>query len=177
MRHFRLLREIDAGSAVGLLAENDGHFSDETWRQLYPGTAHPDTETIYLRMPPLLSAETLFQSMEVQDRPLAAEFSDLMNDVCDAVGSHAVARTMLIKLKPGGRITPHIDQGAYAEATDRYHLPLVTNRSAWLKSGGEVLHMNVGELWWFDKHATHEGANEGEGERVHLVADFFREGK
>lgn len=174
MEHFRFVGGLNIDAAIGVLEKNAAHFADETWRQDYPGTAHGDTETIYLRMPPRLSVETLFDSMEVVDCPLAGEFSPLLNDVCGVVESGALARAMLIKLKPGGKITPHIDEGAYAEATDRYHLPLVTNRQAWLKSGGEVLRMEVGELWWFDKHALHEGRNEGDSDRVHLVADFFR---
>ena len=91
-----------------------------------------------------------------------------------AVAGALPARAMILKLKPGGRIAPHIDQGAYAEATHRWHAAIETNGQAWLQIADERLHMAPGELWWFDKHALHYGANEGQTDRVHLIVDTFR---
>lgn len=173
--HFAKVGAIDVSSAAFALKRHAVHFSDETSRQTYGGTAHPDSETIYLRMTPVHTMDGVFNSLEVKNCHLSSlsEFSDLLNDVQEFVTGR-MARAMLVKLKAGGVIHPHIDQGTYADATDRYHLPLVTNELAWLKSGYQKRHLPVGELWWFDKHTTHEGANEGTTDRVHLIVDFFK---
>jgi hypothetical protein len=173
--HFAKIGTVDVGPTIDALARYSGHFSDEKWRQKYPGSAHPDSETIYLRMPPVLTRDTLFNSLEVEDCPLgkAPEFAELVNDVAEQVKGR-VARAMLVKLKAGGKIHPHIDQGIYAESTDRYHVPIITNRGAWLQVGDQRQHNPVGHIVYFEKHVLHEGANEGATDRVHLIIDFFR---
>lgn len=173
--HLWLVDRVDVSRAIGALKRNTKHFSDLTGRQTYAGTAHPDSETIYLRMPPELTLSTMFNSLEAVDYPLikVPEFADLVYTMTAKVKGR-LARVMLVKLKAGGRIHPHIDQGPYAEATDRYHLPIVTNSLAWLRSGGDKRHLGAGEIWWFNKHAMHEGANNGPTDRVHLIVDYFK---
>jgi quercetin dioxygenase-like cupin family protein len=85
-----------------------------------------------------------------------------------------VARVMLVELAAGAEIAPHIDQGAYAELTDRWHCALRTNRLCTMHSGGETAHMRPGEVWWFDKHAVHHVENLGAEPRVHLIMDTWR---
>lgn len=175
MNNFRHIGFSDVAIAAAILPFHAAHFSDETYRQNYAGSAHPESETVYLRMPPVLSLEGMFSSLEVENRPLmlVPEFAELVYAMASKIAGR-LARVMLIKLKAGGRIHPHIDQGDYAEATDRYHLPIITNDGAWLRSGSETKHLAAGEIWAFNKHVLHEGANEGTEDRIHLVADFFK---
>lgn len=174
-KHFSYVGNINLIGVVAALEIHRERFKDEIRRQTYAGTAHPDSETIYLRMPPVITLESIFQSLDVADCPMVHQpvFRQITDQICAKVGPK-MARAMIVKLKPHGRILPHVDEGAYADASDRYHLPLATNDGAWLKSGDERKHLPVGELWWFDKHAIHEGANDGETDRVHLIVDFFR---
>jgi aspartyl/asparaginyl beta-hydroxylase (cupin superfamily) len=85
-----------------------------------------------------------------------------------------LARAAFIKLQPGGTITPHIDQGPFAAATERYHLPITTNPDCFLSSGGETAHAPAGELWYFNKHALHTATNGGSTDRVHLIIDVWK---
>jgi hypothetical protein len=174
-QHFRAVGEINITPLREAVRANAHRFGEVTWRQSVPGSPHPDTETIFLRMPRELTRESLFNSLQVEDcdaEPVPA-FLDAIREIGALTGGR-VARCMIVKLKPGGKITPHIDQGRYAEATQRWHLPIETNRQAWLQSGGETLSLPRGTLHWFDKHALHCGANEGPRDRIHLIVDTFR---
>lgn len=150
-------------------------FEDLTFRQDAPGSPHRDTKTIYLRMPPVITLQSIFEGFEVVDYPACdiAPFREGMADIARVAGG-SLARAMIISLAPGGRITPHIDEGAYAEATHRYHLPVVSNESAWLRVGSDQRFLVPGTLTWFNKHRLHSGANEGATDRIHLVVDLWR---
>jgi hypothetical protein len=172
MQHFTRIGTVEVDALATAVVTHAARFADLVFRQRAPGSAHPDTETMYLCMPPTISRETIFECLEVVDYPLMQEpaFRDAVAVVARLTGSRA-ARAMIVKLKPGGRIAPHVDEGGYAAATQRYHLPITTNPLAWLDSGGERLHMPAGMLWWFDKHALHYGGNDGATDRIHLIVD------
>lgn len=173
--HFRQVGTVDVGPLADAVTEHAHLFGLLDWREKAPGTPHLDTETIYLRMPSEITIETVFHSLEVADLPAmeVPAFAEAVRRV-EAMTGESVARCMIVKLKPGGIITPHIDQGAYAEATHRYHLAVETNPGAWLQIDAEKLSMAPGQVWFFDKHALHMGANDGDSDRIHLIVDTFR---
>ena len=172
MQHFKPLGEIAVAALADAVARHADGFGDLDFREKAPGSAHPDTATIYLRMPPILSRWTIFESLEAVDYPMmqAPEFREAVASVARLAGGRT-ARAMIVKLLPRGRIAPHVDEGGYAAATQRFHLPIATNKLAWLESGGELLHLPAGALWWFDKHALHHGGNDGTTDRIHLIVD------
>lgn len=174
MRHFRLLGEVDIAPTLALLPELEHYWSRDTLRQTAPGTPHVDTECIYLRMPPEVNAETIFTSLDVCSWPPLPNLVLFQLIVAvSALAQKHPARVMLVRLKAGGVITPHIDQGAYAEATDRYHVAIVTNPACVMHIGDEAVAAKPGECWWFDKHEVHAVVNHGD-DRVHLIVDCWR---
>ncbi len=172
MLHFLRIGEVAIDALAAATRAHAARFADLVFRQSAPGSPHPDTETIYLRMPPVITVESIFESLEAVDYPMMQEpaFRDAVATVA-RLARGVAARAMIVKLKPEGRIAPHIDEGRYAAATQRFHLPIATNPRAWLDSGGELLHLPAGTLWWFDKHAPHCGGNDGAADRIHLIVD------
>lgn len=162
--------------AVALIAKPE-LWREEVWRQEFPGTAHGDTESIYLRMPASRESMDLWASLEVEDLAISGRFPfrQLLDDVRTALGGH-LARAMLVRLRSGGRIDPHTDEGPYAEATERYHLAIRSPPDCWLRSGSERQAIRPGELWWFNKHQEHSAWNDGGFGRVHLIVDTWRAG-
>lgn len=159
------------------LAEHQAEFDALTFRQDHPASPHQATRSIYLRMPAEITLESMFSGLDVVDYPAASvpAFFKLMADVAFVTKApNRVARVMLVELAPGGHIAPHIDQGLYAESTNRWHCALRTNRQCVMHSGGETVHMAPGDVWWFDKHALHEVINAGREPRVHLIMDTWR---
>lgn len=142
-------------------------------RQQYEGSAHADTESIILKGP--TSLEGLFDNLDsaVYDGTVHALSPEVMNTVSALgkfVGVRELGRTMLVKLKASGRITPHIDEGAYARFFARFHYVLSTSPQCLFTAGDETVHMSAGETWWFNHQVKHSVVNDGP-DRVHLIFD------
>ena len=79
---------------------------------------------------------------------------------------------LLAKLRPHGRVYPHIDTGEYYRARDRYHLVLISESGSAMLCGDERAVMQEGEVWWFDNKQVHEASNLSGDDRVHLIFDL-----
>jgi aspartyl/asparaginyl beta-hydroxylase (cupin superfamily) len=126
-------------------------------------------------MPKIVNDETIFTSMQVTDwwpmpNPMIGE---LIHDISRLAGQRS-ARVMLTKLHAGGMIAEHVDEGAYADATERYHVAITSNPGCVMYIGDEAQHAAPGEVWWFDKHTKHTVINEGDQDRVHLIVDCWK---
>jgi quercetin dioxygenase-like cupin family protein len=86
-----------------------------------------------------------------------------------------LGRIMIVRLKTGGEIAPHIDEGAYARYYARFHLVLESNPACVFKAGGELVHMAPGELWWFNHQVEHSVVNNGP-DRTHIIVDLTAPG-
>jgi len=171
--HLMLVGHLNPEDVRQALERHEPRFGDATWRQSVPGTAHADTESIYLRMPPEITFDSVFHSHEVVDCPMLQEpaFRNALEDLQSIVQA-PIARAMLVRLKSDGEITRHVDEGEYSAATERYHWCITTNPACYVMIGDEVTHMRPGEVWFFDKHAEHAVSN-GPTPRVHLIFDVW----
>lgn len=168
---------IAQGLNIGpLLAAIPPHWGDITLRQDYAGSAHHDTECIFLRGP---VSTTLDPQNELDSEMYLAgrELGEHIDALLEAIGLPIaeLGRVMLVRLKPGGQIDRHADEGAYAERFSRFHVPLqsapgnvFTVHSADLF---EVVQMRTGECWWFDHRREHEVCNDSREPRIHLIFD------
>jgi hypothetical protein len=173
MKHFDQLGTFDPLPLQKALKQTEHLFGQIDWREKYPGSSHPNTQTIYLRMPVTVNPDTLLNSVSVEDCLKVPEF----DKVIDFIGHSTVeeiARVMVVRLYPQGTIGKHRDEGFYAEMTNRFHAVIETNDQAWLQVGNEKLHMPEGTIWRFNKHEIHFGANDGDTPRTHLIVDTFR---
>lgn len=175
MQNFRHTDDLDISPLCLEVARHMALFGRESWREDYPESPHSGTRSLYLRMPSEITVENVFQSLEVADRDLmlVPAFEHAVT-VIGAIAHARVARAMIVELAPSGVIAPHPDQGAYAEATDRWHLPIATNACVAFVCGDEVVNMRAGELWWFDKRQVHSVENHGPTARYHLIVDTFK---
>lgn len=176
MSHLVRIGEIDVAPLRQAVAQHEGAFELLTFRQTAPGTPHSDTQSLYLRMPTVINRSTIFAGLECRDYPLmdVPEFRAAVDDVA-RMADRKAARAMIVRLRPGGRITRHSDQGGYADATERYHLAIDTNDDCVMRVGGEEAHAAEGEIYFFDKHVEHEVVNAGPTDRIHLIVDVWRD--
>lgn len=150
-------------------------WEDITVRQRYPGSAHRDTECIFLRGP----ANFLnFFDTTAQDYPhlpqLIEHVLPVVQPLLDAlqIPGNALGRLMLVKLSAHGHVSEHTDQGAYADAFSRHHVILSTNDHCSYHCGDVALsNSRPGDAFWFDHHKPHHAHNYGDTDRVHLIID------
>lgn len=164
-----------------LLAKIEAQPALWTWnttRQSYPGSAHADTETIYLRWATDPSVMGGFYCLESEDllatlTRITPEIGPLFQGVLRHIGCGEqpdVGRVIIVKLAPHGHIAEHVDEGPYADKYDRFHLCLSGTSSFYVE--GEWREMKPGELWWFNHKRSHKVHNFGHGPRVHLIIDL-----
>jgi quercetin dioxygenase-like cupin family protein len=173
--HFFKLGEVDVDRAEHVLGLFPAMWSKISFRQEHPLSPHKDTSSIYLRWPADFTAYGALHARDSEDKePLRIKaFAALLRDVENTLDRRA-ERAMFVKLCPGGRITPHIDQGLHAEATNRYHIAIASNVRAWLRVEDTVKTIPPGEVWFFNKHAMHSAGNDGPTDRIHLIVDTLK---
>lgn len=170
--NFRLIvRGFDVVPVVDELERRPYLWDLITVRQDYAGTSHADTESIILRGPDRI--ENLFDNLDTLDFAVVEELPEtlqLLRVMIEQIKAREIGRVMLTRLKTNGRITRHVDEGAYARYFARFHLVITTNPRCAFYCGEEHVRMAAGEMWWFNHQVPHHVLNDG-GPRVHLIMD------
>lgn len=170
---FEHVGKIDVAPIVEAL---DGViWSNEAWRNRMPFSPHRDTDTITLRGPASVLPRAIMESLDIIDRPLM-EMQAVRSAVwaVASLAGKAPARALLCLLRPGGKVTSHVDSGTYADLTDRYHVAIETNDKAWLQVEDEKQWLWPGDVWFFEKHKPHRAGNDGDTPRIHMIVDVWR---
>lgn len=180
MRNFqRLATSLSVEPLLNEIASKPNLWRDHTARQSVPGTAHRDTESIFLRWCSEMTAQAVFNEIHAKDWPALEKLptaANLIDEIMWLVDSKELGRAMIVNLKPGGYITPHPDEGAYADHYERFHLALASLQGNAFFVGipehaAEMAVMKPGELWWFNHKETHWVVNQSEKPRLHLIVD------
>lgn len=156
-----------------VLAETEEAWTQDSYRQ-QSFSIHAATQTI-----PLLfdrdfrHARPTRAARYAELEPLIAPILDFIATRFDRRGF--VVRCLLIQLRPGGRIAPHIDAGDSLTRSHRIHVPIVTNPRVVFVVGDEPKAMRAGEVWEINNKRPHAVRNLGSTPRVHLVCDWAPE--
>ena len=172
--HAELFCGLDVKPLIAQLEEHTDLWAMHTLRQDYPGSAHAETECIFVRGPRGFTPELYFNDLGSVDFLAMAwltEAMPLVEEVCSKLGVTAIGRVLIVKLKAGGTLDPHVDEGLYADHFSRLHIPLTTNSACFNITAGKFSHWAPGTVWWFDHKCRHYAVNGGETDRVHLIVD------
>lgn len=119
---------------------------------------------------PILQSFAIDQGEEWRDLPILNQCPYLKNWLATLLCPLKSVR--LMRLKAGARIMPHRDrQLEWEQGEARLHLPIFTNTRVNFVVNGEVIPMRPGQLWYINANLTHEVANLGNNDRIHLVMD------
>ncbi|MGF6443622.1 aspartyl/asparaginyl beta-hydroxylase domain-containing protein [Paraburkholderia youngii] len=135
-----------------------------------------DTQSVLLRR---LDAERILAGVDVlhenHDQPvyqLLPEARGIVMGLMARVGGERLGQVMLNKIRPGGRISPHVDAPALATYYDRFHVVLQSAPGVTFRTGDEQVYMAPGETWWFQNAVEHEVTNNSSDDRIHLIVDI-----
>jgi hypothetical protein len=173
----RVLTGINTVPFIDEITENDGLWSINTSRQDQISVQR-DTNTIFLRAVDAHRGINV-KVNEIQECitvPEAARFPLLMSYLAEftAMQDAELQRAMIVRLKPGGRVYPHVDSGSYYAWRDRFHLVLKSAAGNELMCGGERAILQEGELWSFNNKLFHSAMNRSSKWRVHVIFDLLR---
>lgn len=178
MRNFqRLTTDLPVSALNAALLRHSNLWSEITARQEYEGSAHRHTQTIFLRWCEGQTIEAAFSEIRAIDYPACnklPESFELAQMALRKIGTDSpkdLGRILITSLNPHGIISPHIDEGAYADHYERFHLVLESEPGNLFFCGDEVAQMKPGELWWFNHKKTHTVYNGSDRARVHMIID------
>lgn len=172
----RIATGIPVNGLLKRIADQPELWGEITSRQEAPGSSHHDTEAIFLRWCKGQTVEDAFYSIPAIDYPAAAklmpEVSEPFKALLDAIGEYGeIGRVMIVKLKAGGSIDEHVDEGAYAEHYDRFHVVLSSNSGNEFVVDSHAFRSQPGEAWWFNHKKPHYVANRSNADRIHMIVD------
>lgn len=176
----RVARNLEVLPLLNAVKRKDFLWKEITARQDTVGSPHTDTQSIFLRGPLEQTVESIFNDPSAMNYPAMEQLTEshqLIHALADIVNAREIGRIMVVSLAPGGFITPHVDEGKYADHFERFHIILATNPDCWFQcnhdqDSAEFVRMKVGEAWWFNHKREHTFMNEGETPRIHLIADM-----
>jgi GNAT superfamily N-acetyltransferase len=177
----RLATDLPVVPLLKKLEQHPGLWQEITARQTTPGSPHHDTECIFLRWCPEQTVEAAFYQLETIDYPatklLMPEAGDVFLALMEILGKEYrgpladYGRVIITKLKAGGKIDTHMDEGKYADRYDRFHICLQSDLGNLFAVGGHGCWMQPGEAWWFNHKRPHWAENTSERERIHMIVD------
>jgi hypothetical protein len=180
--NFRALAFLDTSYVTAaLVTKYRDTWGQNTARQSFEGSPHHDTQSILLRGPQNPTVENWFEDIPQVDYPILKDWKSaraILARIKDAVqplfpGRNIIlGKAMIVRLKVGGHVDWHVDEGEYAEKHDRAHLCLLPSPGAFLYSGTEMAQPPVGSLTWINNRILHSAVNMGPVARVHLIADI-----
>lgn len=174
MNFHQIESDLEVSGLVAAIRRKPALFKEITDRQAYQGSAHQNTESIFLRWCHGKTVQDAFSEIPAFDWPAMAalpEAHDLINITLRRVGAKELGRVLIVSLKPESSIEPHADEGAYADHYERFHIPLESYPGVIFKCGDEAVQMRTGELWWFNHKIQHSVENHTKVARTHLIID------
>jgi hypothetical protein len=188
MRNFlKIASGINVSGLLLAITRRPELWSEDTFLRKYPQGPFGEIDSIMLRFPAVVDCkdeqevELYKKNMlpghdqhESVDRPSYAalpEARTLVMQIFSAVGGERLGRVMINRISPGGRIYPHADTPIHADYYRRFHLVLQSNPGNVFRCGDEQVHMQTGEVWWFNNKLEHEVLNNSDADRIHMIID------
>jgi len=196
VNNFRVIGKLDPAPLLERLSHHQAHWG-QGGREYYEGSAHAQAQSIMIRWVKLptedlvaaqgedhrriatsLAARVLNDTKSV-DHPAAhllmPEIGEAVMSVLERLGAIGdLGHVMLTRLPAGGAIAAHVDEGIYANLYDRFHVCLAGGPGNIFRCGGEEIHPEPGDIFWFNHKREHSVENLVEsGERIHLIVDVM----
>lgn len=191
MRHFnQLATGVDIQGLLHAIMRQPDLWNANTVRTHPEQSAHRSVDDIILRYNPFTPGDDFLDAVcsriECEEYPAwfaLPQARRLVLALMTQVEGVHLGRVFISRMKPGTCIPPHSDLIAPAHEAfpdrieparyfERYHIALKSNPGVMFRAGDEQCRMDAGTAWWFDNLVEHEVKNNGDDDRIHLVADI-----
>ena len=153
----------------------------QTLRTKHPGSAHAQVSDIWLRFNDVAEYERTGDPASIaNDRDCIEcpawrdlpQVRPIVFDLMRMVEGVQLGRVIITRMKPGSRITPHVDQGSPATFYSRYQVALQSLPGANFNIGDETMNFRSGEVWWIDNEVEHSVENNSADDRIVMIVDI-----
>jgi hypothetical protein len=104
--------------------------------------------------------------------PVAFEIPELWDIVFSLMGAVCGERlggVLITKLKPGGKILPHMDEGWHAGYYEKFFIPIQNDKGAIFCWEDMTIEPEPGEVWQFNNNVKHWVENNSERDRIAMI--------
>ena len=171
MKNFIRLGDFNFEPLLTELARNGHLWRQHPFRTTFPGTPHSRVDDIILRFPksPL---------PDPRDGDWFPAYDSLeharlwIHAMVFVVRGSRIGRSMITRLGPGEKITPHQDYqpGPPDYYWNRFHG--VIQGGGTFTADDEVVEMPTNTVWWFQQNSMHSVHNTSDRERLHIICDI-----
>lgn len=181
MRNFLMVAvNVDVMPVLHDLFMHDELWNQHRYRTTFEGTPHIDVDDILVRFsPPTMNKrDDVYNDSSPVWYPEAVRALPSIKPVVLSLMARVqgcnLGRVLVTRIRPGGRILPHIDnEGSYcAQDIMRYHIVLQGAPGSLFRCGEDTIAMKTGEVWSFRSNVEHEVLNNSAEDRIHLIADM-----
>lgn len=175
MRNFLQVGGVDPVPTLAALAVKPDLWNENNLRTCHAGTAHAEVDDIWLMFNriPVNPAEVVDDLMVFPYRAWGelVHLREHALDLMRRVGGIGLGRVIVTRIKPGGRILPHIDEGAPATFYTRYQIALQSLPGCNFRIEDETVNMPSGSVWWINNRVEHEVINNSVDDRIVCIVD------
>lgn len=177
MRNFLKIAEgVDVTPLLHAITHKTHLWNENDLRTTHPQSPHKEVDDIWLRFNEVPKDPTqVIDDKETIVYPAwyaLPQAHSIVFDLLRRVEGSRLGRILITRLKPGGMIPAHIDQGAPAEYYERYHVTLQNNPGSIFKCGNEAVCMRPSEVWWFNNQLEHAVINNSIDDRITMIVDI-----
>lgn len=170
MIFFRLENNIDTSSLLKEINLNYRFWKHNTIRQ---DTIEVQKETLSISLRKGIKEKDIHinnchDSCETELYQFYPNIKKYMNTFIEKYGGE-IGRIMVVLLPSQKMVYPHIDEGEYYKARDRFHFVLSGSYEYTVEK--EVNLFQQGELWFFDNQKIHFAKTVSEKERISIIFD------
>ncbi len=169
----RYLGEVDVQAlAKAILDQEPQAWTEQLIRQ-QTYEVHRDTESIVL-----LFCDESWPAGEIHRESGWDRLAEVAMPVIDHIidtyytPGGTLLRAMAAKLKPGGRISPHVDSLESFHMGHRIHVPITTNAAVRFMIEGKPYKFEVGKAYELNNQKTHSVMNMSKEDRISFIFDY-----
>ena len=111
-----------------------------------------------------------FTTTDVSNAPILEKMPYISSLLAEEGPFGGAIYAFIFRTKPNGITRVHIDDHASWVKTVRIHVPIISNKGAFLLSEQKAKHFEVGAAWTFNNQVLHSVVN-GDETRVHMIFD------
>lgn len=166
---------LDVVPALNAIMRQPDLWNADKLRTTFPDSPHREVDDIWIRFNEITDKHKIIDDCEAINYEaffLLPQIRGLVFGLMAYVEGERLGRVLITRLKPGGRIYPHADEGAPATYYDRFHIVLNGLPGSIFRIEDEQVRMATGETWWVNNRLEHEVINNSADDRIHLIVDI-----
>jgi hypothetical protein len=167
-----LINSINVESVIDILKNKPELWNlDKTRQTLYE--EHKETESIIL----IFTNNTYPYERKI-NKELIGVFKPFLNELISILNEHfkysqpVIVKLIFAKLKAGGKIKPHIDNGFILQVPNRIHIPIIPNDDVIFTINKKQKQFKKGNMYNFNNTMEHSVINNSSTDRVHCIIDY-----